>query len=189
LHVFRPGDAYESAAAWKVAMELEGPATLIFSRQDVPVLDGENVEGIYEGVSRGAYVLAESDELVDGLPEVILMATGTELSIALEAFDNLEEAGVSSRVVSMPCWELFEAQSQEYRDDVLPPEVTARVSIEAGVTTGWQKWVGLDGIAIGVDQFGASAPYAKIYEEYGLTARAVVEAVSQLLDAEDDDED
>ncbi|QPC84429.1 transketolase [Phototrophicus methaneseepsis] len=189
LYVFRPGDAYESAAAWKTAMELNGPATLIFSRQDVPVLDGDNVEGIYEGVARGAYVLAETEELVDGLPEVILMATGTELSIALEAYENLEEAGVSARVVSMPCWELFEEQPQEYIDAVLPPEVTTRVSIEAGVTTGWQKWIGLDGIAIGVDRFGASAPYAKIYEEYGLTARAVVEAVSQLLDAEEDEED
>lgn len=182
LYVFRPGDAYESAAAWKTTMELNGPATLIFSRQEVPVLDGDNVEGIYEGVAHGGYVVAESEDLPDDLPEVILLATGTELSIALEAFENLEEAGVATRVVSMPCWELFEEQSQEYRDMVLPPEVTVRVSIEAGVTTGWQKWIGLDGKAIGVDKFGASAPYAKIYEEYGLTAKAVVEAVGELLE-------
>ena len=181
LHVFRPADANEMIASWKAIMTLEHPAVVIGSRQGLPVLSGDNVEGIHEGVARGAYILAESASIKKGRPEVVIMATGSEVEIALEAFDALDEEGVKVRVVSMTCWELFEAQDEEYQNFVLAPEVEARVSIEAGVTTGWQKYVGY-GIPIGVDMFGASAPYEKIYEEYGLTAKAIIEAVGELID-------
>ena len=182
LYVFRPADANEMIGAWKAIMQLDHPAVVIGSRQSLEVLDGDNVEGIHEGVARGAYILAESASIKKGRPEVIIMATGSEVEIALEAFSALDDEGVKTRVVSMPCWELFDAQDEEYQDFVLPPEVDARVSIEAGVTTGWQKYVGAYGITIGVDMFGASAPYQKIYEEYGLTAQAVVEAVGELVE-------
>lgn len=182
LHVFRPGDANEMIGAWKATMTLDHPAVIIGSRQNLVVLGGDNAEGLHEGVARGAYILAESTKIKKGRPEVILLATGSELEIALEAFEALDDEGVKVRLVSMPCWELFDAQDEEYQDFVLPLEVTARVSIEAGVTLGWQKYVGLDGVAIGVDTFGASAPYKKIYEEYGLTAKAILEVVSEMVD-------
>ncbi len=182
LAVFRPADANEMAGAWKAIMELDGPAVLIGSRQNLRVLDSDNVEGIHEGVARGAYVLTESASIKKGRPEVILMATGSEVEIALEAFEALDAEGVKVRVVSMPCWELFDEQDDGYYESVLPEDVTARVSIEAGTTLGWRKYVGNDGTTIGVDRFGASAPYEKVYEEFGLTARAVVEAVGDLID-------
>lgn len=182
LHVFRPADANEMVGAWKAAMALKHPAVLIGSRQALPVIGGENVEGIHEGVARGAYVLTESASIKKGKPELIIMATGSEIEIALEAFDALDSEGVKVRVVSMPSWELFDAQEQDYQDAVLPPDVDARISIEAGVTLGWQKYVGSYGITIGVDTFGASAPYQAIYEDYGLTAKAIVEAAGELVD-------
>lgn len=182
LHVFRPGDANEMVGAWRSIMMLNHPAVVIGSRQKLAVYGGDNVEGIYEGVARGAYVLAESTSVKKGLPEVIIMATGSEVEIALEAFDALDSEGVKVRVVSMPSWELFDAQPDEYQDAVLPPDVIARVSIEAGTTLGWHKYVGIEGIALGVDTFGASAPYKQIYEAYGLTAKDVIEAVGELID-------
>jgi transketolase len=182
LYVFRPGDANETVGAWKAIMGLSRPATIILSRQDLPSIGGDNVEGIHEGVARGGYVLAESPKIKKGKPDAIILATGSELAIAMDAFATLEEAGVKVRVVSMPCWELFDEQSDEYKEFVLPSNVPFRVSIEAGVTLGWQKYVGGIGVAIGVDTFGASAPYEKIYEEYGLTAKAVADAVAGLLD-------
>lgn len=184
LHVFRPADANETVGAWRTAMTLKHPAALIFSRQNLPVLGEENVEGIHEGVSMGAYILAESPKIKKGRPDVILMATGSEVSLALEAFYILEDgdSGVKVRVVSMPCWELFDAQSEAYYQSVLPDDVTARISIEAGVTLGWQKYVGLAGVTLGIDRFGASAPYQQIYEAYGLTPRAIVEAVALLME-------
>lgn len=182
LHVFRPADANEMIGSWKVAMTLDHPAVIIGSRQELEVLGSDNVEGIHEGVARGAYILAESDSIKKGRPEVIIMATGSEVEIALEAFTALDDEGVKTRVVSMPCWELFDEQDEEYQEFVLPSEVYSRVSIEAGVTLGWQKYVGLYGITIGVDTFGASAPYEKIYEEYGLTATAVIEAVGEVIE-------
>ena len=148
---------------------------LIFTRQNVPVL--ENTPALREGVARGGYILAENS----GEPQVILLATGSEVHIAHAAYKTLAGEGVWVRLVSLPCWEVFEAQDQAYRDSVLPPSVTARVSIEAGVTLGWQKWIGTKGIAIGVDKFGASAPYQKIYEEYGLTPDAVVAAAKLVM--------
>jgi transketolase len=181
LHVYRPADANETAGAWRAAMLRQGPSALIFSRQDLPVL-ADNPAGLHEGVALGAYVLVESEAEA---PEVILLATGSEVAIALEAFEQLDHIGVAARVVSMPCWEAFEEQPASYRDAVLPPAITARVSIEAGVSTGWERYVGDQGIIIGVDRFGASAPYQQIYDAYGLTAQAVVEAVRALLDTEE----
>ncbi len=175
LQVYRPADANETAAAWRTAMLTDDPAVLVFTRQNLPVL--ENSAALREGVARGGYVLADSD----GEPQVILIGTGSEVHIAHAAYKTLAGEGVRARLVSLPCWELFEAQDQAYRDSVLPPNVTARVSIEAGVTLGWQKWVGTQGVAIGVDKFGASAPYQKIYEEYGLTPDAVVAAAKLVM--------
>lgn len=186
--VFRPADANETVGAWKAIMTLDKPASIILSRQNLPVLDTENVEGIHEGVARGAYVLTESPKIRKGLPDVILMATGSEVSIALEAFALLEAADVKSRVVSMPSWELFEQQDEDYKESVLPTDVFRRVAIEAGRTLGWERYIGAVGVAIGVDKFGASAPYERIYAEYGLTAKAVAEAAVQLVD-EFEDED
>lgn len=177
LYVFRPADATESAGAWATVAELNHPAALVFARQSVPVLAG-NDEGIHEGVSRGAYVLSEHES---GDIDAIIMASGSEVSIALDAAGLLEEEDVRVRVVSMPSWELFEDQDGEYKESVLPTDITARVSIEAGVTLGWERYVGVEGLSIGVDRFGASAPYAKIYEELGLTPGDVAEAVMSLL--------
>ena len=178
LHVFRPGDATETAGAWAVIAELEHPAAIVLSRQNLPVF-ADNDAGIYEGVARGAYVLSEHES---GDIDAIIMASGSEVSIALDAAGLLDEADIRVRVVSMPCWELFEAQADEYRESVLPSEVTRRVSIEAGATLGWSRYVGANGIAIGVDRFGASAPYLEIYEAFGLTPGDVADAVNSLLD-------
>lgn len=177
LHVFRPADATETAGAWAAIADLVHPTAIVLSRQDLPVLAG-NDAGIYEGVSRGAYVLSEHES---GDIDAIIIASGSEVAIALDAAGLLEEADIRARVVSMPCWELFEAQDQAYRETVLPSEVTCRVSVEAGATLGWARYIGDRGIAIGVDRFGASAPYAKIYEEFGLTPGHVAEAVNALL--------
>lgn len=178
LYVFRPADATESAGAWAAVAELPHPAALVFSRQNLPVFAG-NDEGIHEGVSRGAYVLSEHES---GDIDAIIMASGSEVSIALDAAGLLEEEDVRVRVVSMPCWELFDEQDDDYKEAVLPSDITVRVSIEAGVTFGWDRYIGNDGIAIGVDRFGASAPYEKIYEELGLTPGHVAEAVMSLLE-------
>ncbi len=180
LYTFRPADANETAAAWKTTMTLDKPAALIFTRQDLPVLDGTGIGGvnaIYRGVEKGGYVLAENSPS----PKVILLSSGSEVHIAHEAYQLLVNEGIAVRLVSLPCWELFDQQPVEYRESVLPPDVTARVSIEAGVTLGWQKYVGLRGVTIGIDRFGASAPYQRIYQEYGLTAAAVVTAAKSLL--------
>jgi transketolase len=180
LYFFRPADANETAATWKTVMTLGHPAALAFSRQDLPVLTGEDiggVEAIHAGVTRGGYVLAGAE----GTPDVILIATGSEVSIAHDAYRTLAAEGVKARLVSLPCFELFEEQPAEYRESVLPAAVTARVSIEAGVTLGWERYVGLAGKSIGVNTFGASAPYQKVYEEYGLTAAHVAAAARELL--------
>ncbi len=179
LHVFRPGDATETAGAWAAIAELDHPAAIVLSRQNLPVFAG-NDAGIHEGVARGAYVLSEHES---GDVDAIIMASGSEVSIALDAAGLLEEADIRVRVVSMPCWELFEAQAEDYKTSVLPSQVTARVSIEAGATLGWRRYLGADGIAIGVDRFGASAPFEKIYQAYGLTPGHVADAVNSLLDS------
>ncbi len=178
LYVFRPADATETVGAWATIAELDHPAAIVLSRQNLPVLAG-NDGGIHEGVAKGAYVLSEHES---GDIDALIMATGSEICIALAAAALLEEADIRVRVVSMPCWKLFENQDPDYRESVLPAEVSRRVSIEAGATLGWTRYIGASGIAIGVDRFGASAPYAKIYEAFGLTPGHVAEAVNALLD-------
>lgn len=174
LTVIRPADANETAAAWHTAMTLSGPVVLIFTRQDVPVLAGDHIR---TGVARGGYVLAGDDSV----PDVILISRGSEVHIALEAYQTLTREGVRARVVSLPSWELFEAQDAAYQERVLPSGVTARVSIEAGVTLGWDRYVGRQGVILGINRFGASAPYETIYEQFGLTPGAVVQAAHDLL--------
>ncbi len=176
--LFRPGDANEAAEAWRHAMtNVDGPTAIVCSRQKVPTLDRSSMAD-REKARRGAYVLADAG---DGAPDVIVIATGSEVWKAVEARETLAGEGIAARVVSMPSWEVFEAQDAAYRDEVLPPDVTARVSIEAGATFGWERWIGDRGIAIGVDDFGASAPGETNMEKYGITADAVVEAARRLV--------
>jgi transketolase len=175
LTVIRPADANETAAAWKTAMELKSPVVLIFTRQDLPVL--EDVERIHEGVAHGGYILADCE----GTPQVILLSSGSEVHIAHDAYKKLMADGVKARVVSLPSWELFDKQDAAYKESVLPAKVTARVSIEAGVTQGWDRYVGSAGTTIGIDHFGASAPYEVIYEKFGLTPEAVIDAAKKLI--------
>jgi len=175
LHVFRPADANESAAAWRTAMTLEGPSVLIFTRQDLPVF--ADAEQVHTGVAHGGYVLADCE----GTPKVILLSSGSEVHIAHAAYKSLIAEGVKVRLVSLPCWSLFDSQDDAYKESVLPKAITARVSIEAGVTLGWQKYVGTAGITIGIDKFGASAPYERIYMEYGLTPDHVITAAKSLI--------
>ena len=170
LWFIRPADANETAVAWKVALDREdGPVALALTRQKLPTLE----ETRREGVERGAYVLWDSEE-ANGLPDLILIASGSEVHVALEAAHKLDEQGVHGRVVSMPCWELFEAQGRDYRDQVLPPDVKARVSVEAGVSLGWERWVGDEGDSISIEHFGASAPGTTVLEKFGYTVDNVV---------------
>ena len=177
LVVIRPADATETVEAWKVALQRRhGPTALLFSRQNLPVLDREALAPA-SGVQRGGYVLWEAAKQ----PEVILMVTGSEVHIALEAGKLLQEKGISARVVSLPSWELFDEQPAEYRHSVLPLEVAVRVSIEAGVKLGWERYVGPKGVAIGLSRFGASAPWQVVYEKLGLTARHMADEALRLL--------
>lgn len=179
LHVMRPADGNEAAAAWVYAMKrTHGPTALVLSRQNLPTQDlGDR--SVIDTVSHGAYVLA--DPANGEAPKVILIATGSEVQVAVAARDLLAADGVPARVVSMPCWEAFQTQSPEYRESVLPAAVTARVSVEAGVTLGWQAWVGLAGACVGVDRFGASAPGPRLLAEYGITAEHVARRAREIL--------
>ncbi|MEO5367538.1 MAG: transketolase, partial [Magnetococcus sp. WYHC-3] len=174
MTVLRPADAVETLAAWQVALERARPTCLILSRQNLPPLPGSSAAG----VARGGYVLAEAD---NAAPQLLLIATGSEVTLALQAKTQLEAAGVATRVVSLPSWELFAAQPVEYRESVLPAAVTARVSLEAGSTLGWERWVGAGGVALGVNEFGASGPGDQILEDRGITAAALVAAGKSLL--------
>jgi transketolase len=179
LTVIRPCDANETAEAWKYALESKKrPVALCLTRQKTPTLDREKFSSA-EGLRRGAYVLCDLN--VDKEPDVILIGTGSEVHIALEAARKLQEKGVSVRVVSMPSWELFEGQPEDYQDQVLPPAVRARVAIEAGTRQGWHRYVGNRGQVIGIDHFGASAPYKMLYEQFGITAERVVEKALLLV--------
>jgi transketolase len=166
--VVRPADALETLEAWKLAIDpaTAGPWVLVLSRQKLPFLGARNAR-----VDRGAYVLADAQ----GEPDVILIATGSEVSLAMDAKKILDGKGVRARVVSMPCWELFEAQTQAYRDEVLPPNVHARMSIEAAATFGWQRWIGDRGVAYGIDRFGMSAPASEIARVLGFTAEHIAQ--------------
>jgi len=176
MTVIRPADAAETAVAWRSALEHKtGPTSLILTRQGVPTLDRSKYAAA-SGAARGAYVLSDADN-----PQVLLLATGSEVQIALEAQEKLAAKGVAARVVSMPSWEIFAAQDVAYRESVLPKAITARVSIEAGVTLGWERHLGLAGKAIGLDRYGASAPHKAIYQNLGITAEAMVDAALSLL--------
>jgi len=178
LTVIRPADATETVVAWRVALEhREGPVALILTRQGLPILD-RTVLAPADGLTRGAYVLAEAE---GGRPDVILIATGSEVHVALAAQKWLAEQEVKARVVSMPSWELFEQQPQSYHDEVLPPEVTARLAIEAGVPQGWHRYVGTGGDVIGIERFGASAPYKVLWEKYGFTAENIAARALEML--------
>ena len=178
LDIVRPADANETAQAWLAVLKnTKNPAGLVLTRQNLPVLDRSPGFGQATEVEKGAYIYAEGSSK----PELILMATGSEVQFAVEARAELEAKGISTRVVSAPCLEWFEAQSEEYRASVLPPEVKARVSIEAGLSTGWRQYVGDAGIAIGIDHFGASADYQTLYSEFGITTAAVVSAAQKVL--------
>jgi transketolase len=173
LWFVRPGDANETVAAWALAVERrDGPVALALTRQKLPVLAG-TAEKAREGLRRGGYVLR--DPAGAGDPDLILMATGSELQLAFAAAENLEADGIRARVVSLPCWETFELQDQAYRDSILPPAVRKRVSVEIGVSLGWERWVGDEGAIIGLDHFGASAPAGTIFEKFGFTADRVTD--------------
>ncbi|AIG64095.1 transketolase [Corynebacterium atypicum] len=179
LGVLRPADANETAAAWRAALlhDAAGPKGLALSRQNLPVLEGTK-EKAQSGVERGAYVLVEGSKPT---PDVILMATGSEVHLAVEAAKTLEEEGHATRVVSMPCMDWFAEQDQDYIDEVLPPEVTARVSVEAGIAMPWYRWLGTKGKAVSLEHFGASAPAQELFERFGFTPEAVVNAAHETL--------
>jgi transketolase len=185
LDVVRPGDANEVAACWKAILQhTDRPAGLALTRQNIPVFPrgedaetGERWAGL-EDVSKGGYVLLDTD---GGQPDVVLIGTGSELQVAVAARELLADRGVRARVVSMPCREWFDEQDPEYRESVLPPIVKARVSVEAGVPMGWRELVGDHGRIVGIDQYGASANYERIYTEYGITAEAVADAAQDSI--------
>jgi transketolase len=181
LLVIRPGDANETAVAWRIAIESRNrPVALVLTRQDVPTLDRTEFAPA-DGLPRGAYVLADAP---DGKPDLILIATGSEVGLIVAARQRLQEQKIAMRLVSMPSWELFEAQSQEYRDSVLPPSVHARLAVEAGATQGWHRYVGDRGDVIGVDRFGASAPGPVVMREYGFSVENVCQRALALLERE-----
>tara|TARA_Y100001001_G_scaffold41132_1_gene35905 strand:+ start:3850 stop:5856 length:2007 start_codon:yes stop_codon:yes gene_type:complete len=174
----RPGDAAETEIAWRVAIErTEGPSFLALTRQKVVLLDRRGMLAGAEGLRRGGYVLAEA---ASGTPEVILIASGSELGIILEARERLEAEGTPTRVVSLPSWYLFGRQEKDYRDSVLPPEISKKVSVEAASTFGWTRWVGASGSSLGLDHFGASAPSDILFEKFGFTVEDVVEAARNM---------
>lgn len=178
LTLIRPADANETAEAWKaVVRNTEGPTALVLTRQKLPIFDRSELTSA-RGLKRGAYVL----RITDGTPDVLLIGTGSEVQHALGAAETLEQEGIQAQVVSMPSWELFAEQSETYKRKVLPPNITARVSIEAGVTSGWERFVGTEGARIGVDRFGASAPGDTVMEKYGITAEHVVKEAQRVVE-------
>jgi transketolase len=178
LHTIRPADANEVVEAWRVIAQLRHePVALILTRQALPTLDRTKYAAA-SGLAKGAYVLADA---ADGRPDVLLLATGSEVSLCVEAYERLKAEGVKARVVSMPCWELFEHQPAEYRAAVLPPSVTARVSVEQASTFGWERYVGYTGHMIGMKTFGASAPLKELLKKFGFTVEAVVAAAKEQL--------
>jgi transketolase len=178
MTVIRPADANETAAAWKLAIERRhGPTLLAFTRQNVPTLDRTTFAPA-SGLEMGAYILAD---LGGGDPDLILMASGSEVGLIVEAGKQLAAQSIKVRLVSFPSWELFSAQSPAYRASVLPGTIKARLAVEAGVTMGWERWVGDNGAVIGINRFGASAPAATVYQELGLTVESVVARALSLV--------
>ncbi len=175
--VIRPADANETSEAWRIAMQRRGPVALILTRQKLPIFDRGRYSAA-SGLAKGAYIISDTD----GKPDMLLVATGSEVSLALQAQEKLAaDKGVKARVISMPSWELFEEQSQEYRDTVLPPDIPVRLAIEAAAPLGWKQWVGDRGDVIGVDRFGASAPGEEVLSHYGFNVDNVVTRAIMLL--------
>lgn len=177
LTLIRPADAYEAMAAWRVALKRQGPTALALSRQNLPTLHPDDFPAVLTGPEKGAYVLSEA---AGGAPEAIIMATGSEVALALEAQKTLAAQGRRVRVVSMPSWELFEEQSQEYKDEVLPPSVTKRLSVEAGIAMGWERYTGTAGKNLSVEGFGTSAPAGRVFQSRGFTAENVAALAGSL---------
>jgi transketolase len=178
--VIRPADAQETVEAWQLAlMRRDGPTALILTRQALPIID-RNLYASAKGLVRGAYVLADTPGLD---PELILIGTGSEVHLLLSAYEKLTERGIKVRVVNAPSWELFEGQSKEYQDEVLPPKIAARLGVEAGSTFGWGRYIGLHGDIIGMNRFGASAPEEVLYREFGFSVEGIVERAERLLSA------
>jgi transketolase len=184
LYCIRPADVHEVREAWRLAiLRQHAPTALILTRQKVPLINRDGVYAPAEGTRRGAYVLADALDAGGNptRPRLILLSTGSEVALCLEARETLQGEGIPTRVVSMPCWELFEEQDREYRESVIPPSVTARLGVEAGASLGWHRWVGDAGDVLCLDRFGASAPGTTVLEEFGMTPANVAEHVRQLL--------
>jgi transketolase len=176
--LLRPADANEVVEAWKIIMPLDHkPAALVLTRQAVPTFDRAKYASA-AGVAKGAYVLADAP---DGKPQVILIATGSEVSICVEAYEKLKTEGITARVVSMPSWDIFEDQPREYRDQVLLPDVKARIAVEQASTFGWSRYLGRQGVVIGMHSFGASAPGKDVQKKFGFVPQTVIEAARKLV--------
>ena len=181
LSVFRPADANEVAETYRVIMQrVDRPAVIVLSRQNLPTLDRSAGLGSASGTARGAYVLKEAD---GGRPDCILIGTGSEVQVCLDAADKLAAEGVKARVVSMPSWDLFEQQDSAYRESVLPKAVTARVACEAACGFGWERWLGTRGEFVGMKSFGASAPAPALYKHFGITPDGVAAAAKRSIAA------
>jgi transketolase len=177
LLFIRPADANETAQAWRVAIEhKDGPVAIILTRQGLPVIDQEKYPSA-KNLEKGAYIIKDCE----GVPDVLILASGSEVSISIKAGEMLQAEGIKARVVSFPCWELFDKQPKEYKDSVLPNNVKARVSVEAGVNLGWEKFIGLDGASVSIEKFGASAPGPILMEKYGFTPENIVKTVKSIL--------
>jgi transketolase len=179
LDVIRPADANETRDAWTVALTANGPTVLVFTRQDLPILD---TSGAHGSLAQGGYVLRDTE----ATPDIVLIATGSEVALSLEAADLLQEYDVAARVVSLPSWTLFDQQTESYRESVMGPWTTPRLSVEAGVTTGWQRYTGPNGGSVGIDTFGASGPGNKVLAHYGFTKEHVAASALRLLDKQKD---
>lgn len=179
LVVIRPADANETAAAWRIALESKNrPVLMALTRQNLPILDPAQYPSVVDGVEKGAYILSDVES---GSPDIILIGTGSELSLVLDASKQLKEKGIKARVVSMPSWELFDEQDDDYKNKVLPPSVKARLAVEAGITQGWCRYVGSEGDVIGIDHYGASAPGGTVFKQFGFTVDNVVYRALALL--------
>jgi transketolase len=178
MTVIRPADANETLESWRIALtNTAGPTVLIFSRQNLPVLD-RSVCAPASGTNQGGYILWESSPD----PEIIFIASGSEVSLALTAAQKLSHKGVKVRVVSLPSWEIFDRQSSDYRDKVLPPQIPARIAVEAGINLGWEHYAGLDGKIIAMESFGASAPGPVLFEKFGFTVENIMAKAKELLE-------
>jgi transketolase len=177
LYVFRPGDANEVLHCYRAAMQItDHPSAMVLSRQNVPTMDPAKVASA-AGAQKGGYIVSDCQ----GAPQAILIGTGTELMLCLKAQEQLATQGIAVRVVSMPCCELFDEQSKEYRDEVLPPSVTLRLACEAGLRLGWDKYIGLDGLFVGMTGFGASGPADQLYKHFKITPEQIVLLIRNAL--------